>query len=138
MYGAPPSVRWPTRFNNSDRVTAHDYSADSNWVAERTRVFNSRLILGRPGEHLRNLMLFNVLDSSKHVLELVGCLKLHSVFPQAHWARKSTWFGTKSLQSLTGRISRNFRIFQNSHDNTQEARVCARSAVSSPKLTSRS
>ena len=55
-------------------------------------------------------MVFNVLDFSKHVLELVGCSNLHSVFPQAHWARKSTWFGAKSLQSPTGRISRNFWI----------------------------
>ena len=31
-------------FINSDRVTAHDYSEDSNWVVERTRVFSSRLI----------------------------------------------------------------------------------------------
>ena len=31
-------------FINSDRVTAHGYSEDSNWVAERTRVFNSKLI----------------------------------------------------------------------------------------------
>ena len=31
-------------FISSDRVTAHDYSEDSNRVAERTRVFNSKLI----------------------------------------------------------------------------------------------
>ena len=80
-------------------------------------------------------MLFNVQDFSKHVLRLVGCSNLHSAFPQAHWARKSTWFRAKSLQSPTGRTSKNFWIFQKSHHNTQEARVCAGSAVSSPKLT---
>ena len=37
-------------------------------------------------------MLLNVQDFPKHVLELVGCSNLHSAFPQAHWARKSTWF----------------------------------------------
>ena len=49
-------------------------------------------------------MLLNVQDFSKHVLELVGCSNLHTAFPQAHWARKSTWFRAKSLQLLTGRI----------------------------------
>ena len=53
-------------------------------------------------------MFFNVQDFSKYVLRLVGCSNLHSFFPQAHWARKSNWFGTKSSQSLTGRISKNF------------------------------
>ena len=81
-------------------------------------------------------MVFNVLDFPKHVLGLVGSSNLHSVFPQAHWARKSTWFRARSLRSLTGRISKNFWIFQKSHNNTQQARVCAGSAVSSPKLTS--
>ena len=45
-------------------------------------------------------MLFNVRDFSKCVLGLVGCSNLHSVFPQARWARKLTWFGAKRLQSL--------------------------------------
>ena len=57
----------------------------------------------RPGEDLRKLMFFNVQDFSKHVLRLVGCSNLHSAFPQAHWARKATWFRAKSLQSPTGR-----------------------------------
>ena len=83
-------------------------------------------------------MLFKVQDISKCVLGLVGCSNLHSVFPEARWARKSTWFGAADPQSLTGGISKNFWIFQKSHHNTQEARVCAGSAVSSPKLTSRS
>ena len=74
-------------------------------------------------------MLLNVQDFSKHVLKLVGCSNLHSAFPQAHWARKSTWFRAKSLQLLTGRISENFWIFQKSHNNTQEARVCVLEAL---------
>ena len=65
---------------------------------------------------------------------LVGCSNLYSAFPQAHWAGKSTWLGTKGFQSLTGRISKNFWIFQKSHNNTQKARMCAGSAVSSPKI----
>ena len=63
----------------------------------------------RLGEDLRKLMFFNVQDFSKHVLRLVGCSNLHSAFPQAHWARKLTWFGAKSLQSPTG--SKNFKEF---------------------------
>ena len=83
-------------------------------------------------------MLFNVQDFSKCVLGLVGCSDLHSAFPQARWARKLTWFGAVNPQSLTGGISKKFRMFQSLHNNTQEARVCARSTVSNPKLTSRS
>ena len=92
----------------------------------------------RPGEDLRKLMFFQRPRFSKHVLRLVGCSNLHRAFPQAHWARKSTWFGARSLQSPTGRISQNFWIFQKSHNNSPEARVCTGSAVSSPKLISRS
>ena len=44
-------------------------------------------------------MFLNVQDFSKHVLRLVGCSILHRAFPQAHWARKSTWFEARSLQS---------------------------------------
>ena len=72
----------------------------------------------RPGGNLRKFMFFNVQDFSKHVLRLVGCSNLHNAFPQAHWARKLTWFGTKSSQSLAARISKDFWIFQNSHNNT--------------------
>ena len=92
----------------------------------------------RLSEDLRKLMFLNVQDLSKHVLRLVGCSNLHRAFPQAHWARKLTWFRAKSLQSPTGRISQNFWIFQKSHNYSPEARVCTGSAVSSPKLTSRS
>ena len=92
----------------------------------------------RLGEDLRKLMFFTVQDFLKHVLRLVGCSNLHRAFPQAHWARESTWFRAKSLQSPTGSISKNFWIFQKAHNNSPEARVCTGSAVSGPKMTSRS
>ena len=92
----------------------------------------------RLGEDFKKLDVYNVLNFSKCVLGFVGCSNSPSAFPQTHWARKSTWFSAKSLRPLTGRISKNFRIFQKSHNNTQEARVCAGNAVSSPNLTSRS
>ena len=92
----------------------------------------------RLGEDFTEIDVYNVLNFSKCVLGVAGCSNSHSVFPQTHWARKSTWFRAKSLRSLTGRISKNFWIFQKSHNITQEARVCAGSTVSSPKLTSRS
>ena len=92
----------------------------------------------RFGEDFNKIVVCNVLNFLKCVLGIVGCSNSRSVFPQAHWARKSTWYRAKSLRSLTGRTSKNFWIFQKSHYNTQEARVCAGSAVSSPKLTSRS
>ena len=75
-----------------------------------------------------------VLNFPKCVLGVVGCSNLHSASSQAHWARKLTWFRAESLRLLTGRISRKFWIFQKSHNKTQEARVCAGSAVSSPKI----
>ena len=79
-------------------------------------------------------MLFNVLDFSKHVLELVGCSKMHSVFPQAHWARKSTWFGAKSLQSLTGRISRKFLDFSKfARQHSRGSCVCQEPCIK-PKI----
>ena len=53
-------------------------------------------------------MFFNVQDFSKHVLRLVGSSNLHSVFPQAHWARKSTWFRIKK-SPVTHR--KNFKEF---------------------------
>ena len=79
----------------------------------------------RLGENLRKLMFFQRPSFFKTNLRLVGCSSLHSAFPLAHWARESTWFRAKSLQSPTGRISKNFWIFHKSHHNTQEARVCA-------------
>ena len=41
---------------------------------------------------------------------LLGCSKLHSAFPQAHWDRKSTWFRAKRLRSLTS-PEKNFKDF---------------------------
>ena len=75
-----------------------------------------------------------VLNFPKCVLGVVGCLNSHSGSSQAHWARKLTWFRAESLRLLTGRISRNFWIFQKSHNKTHEARVCAGSTVSSLKI----
>ena len=92
----------------------------------------------RLGEDFKKIDVYDVLNFSKCVLGVVGYSNSHSVFPQTHWARKSTRFRAKSLRPLTGRISKNFWIFQKSHNNTQMARVCAGSAVSSPNLTSRS
>ena len=92
----------------------------------------------RPGEDFKKIDVYNVLNFSKCVIGVVGCSNSHSAFPQTHWARNVTWFKAKSLQPLTGRISKNFWIFQKSHNNTQVARVCAGSAVFSSKLTSRS
>ena len=92
----------------------------------------------RLGEDFKKIDVYNVRNFSRCVLGVVGCSDSHSAFPQTHWARKLTWFKAKSLRLLTGRISKNFCIFQNSHNNTQVARVCAGNAVSGPKLTSRS
>ena len=92
----------------------------------------------RLGADFKKIGVYYVLNFSRCVLGVVGCSNSHSAFPQTHWARKITWFKAKSLRPLTGRISKNFWIFQKSHNNTQVARVCAGSAVSSPKLTSRS
>ena len=92
----------------------------------------------RLGEDFKKIDVYNVLNFSRCVLGVVGCSNSHSAFPLTHWARKSTWVKAKSLRLLTGRISKNFWIFQKSHNNTQMAPVCAGSAVSSPKLTSRS
>ena len=92
----------------------------------------------RLGEDFKKIDVYNILNFSRCVLGVIGCSISHSAFSQLHWARKSTWFRAKSLRPLTGRISKNFWIFQKSHNNTQVARVCAGSAVSSPKLTSRS
>ena len=92
----------------------------------------------RLGEDFKKIVVCNVPNFPKCVLGVVGCSNLHSAFPPTHWARKLTWFRVKSLRPVTGRISKNFWIFQKSHHNTQETRVCAGSAVSSPKLASRS
>ena len=81
-------------------------------------VFSRIWASARRGEDLRKLMFFQRPRFFKTRLRLVGCSNLHSAFPQAHWVRKSTWFRTKSLQSLTGRISKNFWIFQKSHHNS--------------------
>ena len=91
----------------------------------------------RLGEDFKKSDVYNVLNFSRCVLGVVGCSNSHSAFPQTHWARKLTWFRAKSLWPFTGSISKNFWVFQKSHNNAQVARVCAGSAVSSPKLTSR-
>ena len=120
------------------RVSAHNAVRAVKQTLVGLQGVSSRIwTSARLGEDLRKLMFFNVQDFSKHVLRLVGCSNLHNILPQAHWAKKSTWFRTKSLQSPTGRFSKNFWIYQKLH-NTQEARVCTGSAVSSPKLSSRS
>ena len=120
----------------SGQASTSNSKAAPGWISESTGVARSLSALYSSRWGLKKIVVGYVLNFPKCVLGVVGCSNSHSAFSQARWARKSTWFRAESLRSLTGRIPKNFWIFQKSHNNTQEARVCAWSAVSSPKLTS--